>query len=647
MNYNRTLRGKIFWWLMVFVVFFIVAYSVMMGLAAGCIGHVSRWAGLVNTLHVQLLALRNTQGDYMRIDVVKPSYFEMGTSSFLVQSDVLNGSIKQTLAEMKHENYELLFDSVIRVRIHRLEQCIALNKAMFDTIQSLSLKRGYKNWGYEGTMRTCVHVLENFPGVDKLTVLQLRRREKDFIIRCEAEYLDSVSAIIIRMKAGVKQDHRFSLKRITELKKLVECYEQNFKQMAAIDLRLGIRNASGMSFEVYQNFGEIESLMQDLADKTEGKQQALYRNIAIAFDVLMLLVVAFSIFFSLFLSRRITVPLMRLSQFIDNYTRGGFSESVTLDVGKSTNEVRLMKQNFEKMRDELSSYILHFKRKVDERTHEIELQKNIIMEQQTNLIDSINSAKLIQRSMLQEEKYVSQLVPDSFVLYLPKDIVSGDFYFADWKWCQPLGAELLYMLVGDATGHGVPGAFMSTLGLSLVKSTFEKDLCPREFIVSLNSQLFQNLHKRKSRTLLHNFESMDMALCAIDYKHRKLYFVGANRPCIVIRDGGLIELKRCVVAVGEMPSIELKIVVRELDLHPGDCIYIFSDGYASQFGDNESKKLNTKRLNDILRRVAHLEPSLQRHILETTLRQWQGNSQQTDDVVVMGLKFDPKGETTV
>jgi serine phosphatase RsbU (regulator of sigma subunit) len=291
------------------------------------------------------------------------------------------------------------------------------------------------------------------------------------------------------------------------------------------------------------------------------------------------------------------------------------------------------------MQNEMSSYINHFKKRVDERTREIEEQKNIITEQKQNLIDSINSAKMIQHSMLQDEHHISHIAPGCFVLYLPKDIVSGDFYYVDWKWDEQSMSETLYLLVGDATGHGVPGAFTSMLGLSIIKSLFEKTISPLELMITLNNVLYHHLHKNKKKKSLENFENMDIGLCCIDYKAMTLRFISANRPCYIIRQGQLLEIKRTFVGIGEDLNVEHKLCVKELDLQEGDTIYIFSDGYASQFGENENKKLNTKRFVEIITRASELDLPKQKSFLETSLRNWQHGTEQTDDIVLLGLKI--------
>ena len=255
------------------------------------------------------------------------------------------------------------------------------------------------------------------------------------------------------------------------------------------------------------------------------------------------------------------------------------------------------------------------------------------------MTDSIKYAEQIQKSMLPDEETIRLLVPNSFIFYKAKDIVSGDFYFFEKRKSEFDNEDLIYFIAADATGHGVPGAFMSILGLSLIKAIFQDNHSPSQFINILNSTLFQHLHKNNIKNdSLENLENIDLAYCCINQTKLMLQFLGANRPCYIIRDGDIIELKRDLVAIGEHSNILNKIRLQEYQLQKEDMIYIFTDGYISQFGDKENKKINKSKFKDLLISISKLSLGEQKIMLETVLNKWKGELEQTDDILVIGYK---------
>lgn len=252
-------------------------------------------------------------------------------------------------------------------------------------------------------------------------------------------------------------------------------------------------------------------------------------------------------------------------------------------------------------------------------------------EKRREIQDSINYAKHIQRAILPKaDDILSSL--QCFGLYKPKDVVSGDFY-----WFARNNGKVL-IAAADCTGHGVPGAFMSMIGIDkLNHAVQEKQLCrPGEILSSLNKGIKQSLKQDEHDSV--SRDGMDIALCCFDFSENKLEYAGANRPLILIRNGELTEIKPTKSAIGGWTDNETIFHNNELHLQKGDTIYIFTDGYADQMGGEKRKKIMTKKFKEMLMSIQHLEMGEQEKELDRVFNEWKGELEQVDDVLVIGIK---------
>ena len=285
------------------------------------------------------------------------------------------------------------------------------------------------------------------------------------------------------------------------------------------------------------------------------------------------------------------------------------------EVGKSNfnydyqplSEEDILGQALLKMRDELAESERILEEKVIERTKEVVRQKEEIERQSLKLeelykdvTDSIRYAKRLQDSILPPESFIKKLLPQSFVLFKPKDIVSGDFY-----WFQESNGKVLFAAV-DCTGHGVPGAFMSLIGANalnqIVKEGGENN--PSVILNELNRLSSEALNKGEDSVSVR--DGMDLALCAVDIKNGKLEYAGANNPLYIIRGDELIQTKADKFAIASFEDGVKQYTTHEFELQKGDVIYVFSDGYADQFGGVKGKKFMYKQFRDLLRVIKDL-----------------------------------------
>jgi serine phosphatase RsbU (regulator of sigma subunit)/F0F1-type ATP synthase assembly protein I len=293
-----------------------------------------------------------------------------------------------------------------------------------------------------------------------------------------------------------------------------------------------------------------------------------------------------------------------------------------------------------KMRDSLSENEKVLEQKVVERTEEVVKQKEeielktkeleILFKQVT---DSIHYAKRIQEAILPPNNLVKQILPESFVLYKPKDIVSGDFYWIDKK------GDWSYFAAVDCTGHGVPGAFMSIVGYNLLKDILKNtdSIEPSIIMDKMNDGVANTLHTNTTSGK-QTKDGMDMTLCALNYKTLELQFSGAFNPLYIVRNNELIQYKADKFPVGMFIGEKLAFTNHTIQLQKGDSIYIFSDGYADQFGGPKGKKFMAGNFRQLLLDVSKLPIERQKTTLNQTIEEWRGNLEQVDDMLIIGVQ---------
>ena len=275
---------------------------------------------------------------------------------------------------------------------------------------------------------------------------------------------------------------------------------------------------------------------------------------------------------------------------------------------------------------------------VQERTHEIAEQNKLLEKQKSeitlktnDILDSIKYAKRIQDTILPAEIRLNELFREHFVFYRPKDIVSGDFY-----WAREID-DLIYFSAIDCTGHGVPGALVSIVGNNSLLRTIN------EFRIREPHQILDKLRELVVNAFLSQGQvdvkdGMDIALVCIDKKNKKLKFSGANNECIIIRNKEIVELAPDKQPIGQFTHAK-PFTQKEFDIESGDCIYMFTDGFVDQFGGEREKKYKSRPFKNLLIRISHLPMEEQLTLIAQEFDSWKGNLEQIDDVCVFGVKI--------
>jgi PAS domain S-box-containing protein len=261
------------------------------------------------------------------------------------------------------------------------------------------------------------------------------------------------------------------------------------------------------------------------------------------------------------------------------------------------------------------------------------LERNEQLQQKHKAIkDSIFYAQRIQQSSLQSKEYINNVFNQNFVLYKPKDIVSGDFYFFHQD------DDNKYAIAIDCTGHGVPGAMMSMVANSIIKEVLlnKKAKAVSQILYELDKELYKAINSYATEI---SNDGMDVSIISVSKKSNRLHFAGAFRPLIIVRKNQVIELKGSRYPLGFYSDVDKIFEEQVILLEPNDCLYMFSDGFTDQFGGERHKKLNRKNFKELLKIASEMTTEEQESFLEYSLNNWKQEKEQTDDVLVIGIKI--------
>ena len=261
------------------------------------------------------------------------------------------------------------------------------------------------------------------------------------------------------------------------------------------------------------------------------------------------------------------------------------------------------------------------------------LQRDKLIFQKNQITDSILYAKNLQNAILTDTTLIKKYIPNHFIFYKPKDIVSGDFYWVKHQ------NNLTIIAIADCTGHGVPGAFMSVLGISLLNEIVQRKEVKKanKTLEILRHELKETLNQSESDYSTNN--GMDIGLCIIDHKNKVLQFSGANLPLYMIRNKKLIEYKPTRNPIGLTP-IEIPFKNNEIEYTSNDVFYLFSDGFIDQFGGDDGKKFRSRRFKHLLLEIHEKPLLIQKDFIDLNLKKWMGKKhEQIDDMIIFGFKI--------
>lgn len=468
------------------------------------------------------------------------------------------------------------------------------------------------------------------------------------IIKGTLEVLTKKEKSIVGGELFMNADNPISLTKTEELEPAEKEYiKQRFiqKDSTLFDKKVDRRHLSYQYFFMESQNSDLYkgSVIRIVSDKTDEKRDEYFRLlIYVGIFIAVLITIIILIYRR---TRMITNPIRKLVTNVNRIADGNLSERAEV---AGNNEITTLSQKFNVMIEQLEELYTDLDKKVKERTaqvvaqkeeieaqrDEIEKHRDQLAEQQKHIMDSITYAKRLQWAILPTEDYIKELFPENFIVFHPKDIVSGDIY-----WFNKIGNKKFFSAI-DCTGHGVPGALVSMVGHNWLDYAV-KDLKlerPVDILEALNAGVTSTFKEKDEDGAVK--DGMDLALCCVDYDNMKMQFAGAYNPAIIVRNGELIQLKgdKCPIGAFSRRAVA-GYTHQEIDIMKGDMVYVFSDGYADQFGGDDGRKFLMANFKKLLIDVHALPVQQQKERLDDTFFDWMKYEHQLDDILVVGIRI--------
>lgn len=584
--------------------------------------------------------------EFLLWDTKNVSFYEASTSAHV--EDFYKG-ITQTKEDVKVLSESAGLNNMkIKSDLALVEKEIDELNALFESAKLIILEKGFYDFGLVGEFRETAHALEqnytNIIGLDNL--LMLRRHEKDYMLRSDSKYLnkfvDKMAEVIM-----VVQQQNISEVTKQEVIEHLQDYRKLFEDYHELDLQLVGEN--GFLKDFYSKSNLILSNLVLVDGQFDFYIEETNRFYTIVLVVAMVLLVGLTFFFIFYLSRSLSTPLQKLNVGIRNFVESDFQSKSYLGSRRRTDEIGSLTNNFYKLQTEIADTFRKYREEAEVRhgklvrqKERIEIQKfllgehrELLAETNNRIQESLNYAKRIQSNLMPQLSEETLDVPGFKMWYKPKDVVSGDFY-----WCHKKD-DYIYLALADCTGHGVPGAILSVLGISMLDAALNrKDLdLPSEILAFTNEEIIRILNKEAAENAL--YDSIDIALIRLDTKRREIVVCSANTDYVIISDGKVIRKKpsRCSVGSSHLYGYSGNYYDDDIYNYKDiEAIFLYSDGIVDQFSERTNKKFKWKRFADILASGGELYTIVNNVKMEVS--RWKGSKEQTDDITLLGITFN-------
>lgn len=625
MTFFRTIRSKLLASFGIFIIinFVVILINLIFDAQRSRIDEVILTLNQVESLFQQVNQLEK---DFFNDETINPQYYETGVSRYLEKREAKVEEIQQQLEQLIHS--EDIDDFGIKSDLAALSYHLDRYEDAFESLLVLIRRRGFKDYGIEGTMREHIHDIEDVaPPLDLAKVLMIRRHEKDFILRKQPQYIEKLNNAV----AILAQDVRNRIPNpVTQrnLIDLLESYRSTFNELVTLERRIGFSKRQGARGDLFKIANLMDTEITKIDRKITTRAEEARQNIFIASLSVMGVSLIAGVLIAVLITRILSRPIYKLSTTIRDVIKANFQtppQNVAEKVD-TNDEIGLLAKDFGFMLGQ-----------VQESIEEVQSKSEKIEEKQKLLLDSIRYAQKIQSAFLPHEDNLKTVLQDYFILYEPLHVVSGDFYWV----AQKHGRR--FFAVVDCTGHGVPGAFMSMIGSSLLNK-----IILQEQVFDL-AEVLEHLHQEVKTTLNQDKQNetddgMEACLCMIEPSEGekvKLSFAGARTPLYVSQEGTpkVKRVKGTKRAIGGKHKSEMRPFQHEtLWLEKGQMLYLTSDGFADQHNSNKIK-YGKRGLQKLFERIADMPASIQHDVVREELYTHMKGQVQRDDITVMGVRL--------
>lgn len=490
-----------------------------------------------------------------------------------------------------------------------------------DRILNDIAKIGFKEFGYIGKMRAVIHrVEEKFPQFDQ-QILSLRRHEKDYIMRNDENYAESLHQEITNWQA-----HGNCPPELERYLQYFDSVRNRIQLLFAIPNRNHYSNWSLNMASIQANLRRIRGeFIRESYALSNNSLKIQYIISGIAFLALIL--------GSIYIVRNITIQVGRLQRSMNEFISSNYQAFDSISQQLPKNEIGQISIQFLKMARKIKWDVHLLEDRVLRRTTALH-EKNLQLEKQhSEMMDSLRYAQKLQESLLVSRKQLAQHFEHVHVHYTPKNLVGGDFYWM--KVFRENGTEKILFALADCTGHGVPGALLSVLGMNTLDELFADGIRkPNELLDSLRKTILRRISSDEEQRM----DGMDIAIFCLDKRTRELTFSGAQMPLWIVRNSEVIELNGERVPIGFTYTNHLEFKSQYLLLEEDDKLVFFTDGMVDQFGMESNKKFGKKQLRYLLSRSSNQNGNVLYNRLMNQFSFWKGEGEQTDDCTFMILE---------
>ncbi len=574
---------------------------------------------LLTQLHIDIQTLSGVEKDFFTYETINTAFFKTGESEYLDIRTKKLYDIQNGLIVLK--NRKELRNEDIDKKLFKLKKSVGEYEVIFERLVQIIQRKGHKDYGKVGQMRKFIHKIENSDlPFKREKLLMIRRHEKDFMIRKEEEYINKLSLAVQDLRAEIRETIQ-DKERQKEMLELLRNYQYAFLDMVDYEKQIGLNIHEGMRYQTQQKAYQIADIIAEINKAGEVQAQEINYRIKYTLGAVVLLCFVLGMFVSYLISKKLSLPVRQLSNSIHKVIKNDFSEQYSIKPIITSDEIGWLSKDFGLMLNKIQSSLQETKEKSEE-----------IERSQVQIMDSIRYARQIQDAVLPTESELNEYFLDSFAIYKPQKVVSGDFYWVYRK------KRKTFVAVVDCTGHGVPGAFMSMIGQTLLNKIIgqSKIYDPAMILEVLHLEIQHALKQNEGK----NDDGMEVAICAIENTDlgKQVTFAGAHRPLYYVQGGEFLKIRGNNRSIGGKQKQEnQQFVTHTIHLQTGDTLYLTTDGFADQ-NNPDRAKYGTQKLTQFLEDIKEHPFATQKIELLKEFETFKNDELQRDDMTILGLR---------